>query len=110
MEMELKMIKGIKNAKTSTLCESIKDVDILIKELSEYKDSLKAEIVSRQGDNNLDYATNDGKYTVTLRTVKGSKTLDSKKAKSLLPNWENDCFIMKADSKVLKVNTLKVKA
>lgn len=103
------MIKGIKSAKMATLCESIKDVDILIKELSEYKDSLKTEIVSRQGENNLDYATNDGKYTVTLRTVKGSKTLDTKKAKSLLSNWEQDCFTVKADSKILKVNPLKVK-
>ena len=103
------MIKGIKSAKTATLCESIKDVDILIKELSEYKDSLKTELINRQGENNLDYATNDGKYTVTLRTVKGSKTLDTKKAKSLLPDWENNCFTVKADSKILKVNPLKVK-
>lgn len=107
--MEFKKIKGIKNAKMSTLCESIKDVDLLIKELSEYKDSLKAEIVSRQGDNDLDHPTNDGKYTVTLRTVKGGKNLDTKKAKILIPDWEKNCFTVKADSKILRVNPLKVK-
>ena len=103
------MIKGIKNAKMATLCESVKEVDLLIKELSEYKDSLKAELVNRCGDNNLDHPTSDGKYTVTLRTVKGGKNLDTKKAKTLLPDWENNCFTIKADSKVLNVNPLKVK-
>lgn len=109
MEMNFKMIKGIKSAKTSTLCESIKDVDLLIKELSEYKDSLKAELVNRCGENDLDHPTNDGKYTVTLRTVKGGKNLDTKKAKILISDWETNCFTIKADSKILRVNPLKVK-
>lgn len=103
----MNMLKNIKNAKTESILESFKEVDILIKELTTYKDNLKTEIINRQDNNPLDYTTRDGKHTITLRFTKGGKTLDSKKAKELLPNWENDCFTMRVDSTILRVNDLK---
>ena len=103
----MNMLKNLKNAKMESLLESFKEVDGLIKELTTYKENLKAEIIHRQGGNTLDYTTRDGHHTVTLRHIKGGKTLDTKKAKELLSNWENDCFTTRADSIVLKVNDLK---
>lgn len=103
----MNMLKNIKKAKMESLLESFKEVDSLIKELTAYKDNLKTEVVNRQAGEPLDYATNDKLHTVTLRYTKGGKTLDSKKAKELIPNWENDCFTIRADSVILKVNDLK---
>lgn len=101
------MLKNLKKAKMENLLESFKEVDSLIKELTAYKDNLKTEIINRQAGEPLDYPTNDKQHTITLRFVKGGKTLDTKKAKELLPNWENDCFTIRADNIVLKVNDLK---
>ena len=103
----MNMLKNLKNAKTESILESFKEVDILIKELSAYRDNLKIEIINRQDNNPLNYETHDGKHTITLRFTKGGKTLDSKKAKELLPNWENECFTIRADSTILRVNDLK---
>ena len=103
----MNMLKNIKNAKTESILESFKEIDILIKELTAYKDNLKTEIINRQDNNPLDYETRDGRHTITLRFVKGSKSIDTKKAKELLPNWQETCFTMRSDSIVLKVNDLK---
>lgn len=103
----MNMLKNLKKAKMESLLESFKEVDALIKELTVYKDSIKTEVISRQAGEPLDYSTNDKLHTITLRYVKGGKTLDTKKAKELISNWENDCFTTRADSVILKVNDLK---
>ena len=101
--------KNIKRVADETLYEEYALFDAMLKEMKKREQMFKDEIIRRNENGGLKYSTKDKLHTVTFNIVKGTKSIDTTKAKQLIPDWENTCYKVSADSKRVQVNALKVK-
>lgn len=101
--------KNIKRVCNETLYEEYALFDAMMKEMKKKEQMFKDEIIRRNENGGLKYPTKDKLHTVTFNIAKGTKSLDTAKAKQLIPDWETTCYKVSADSRRVQVNDLKIK-